>query len=392
MLETTLTATVALIFSLLATPVIRMLAIKLRIFASHNNRTIHQELIPKLGGLSIFAAFASSLIVYNYTIAHIGNLWSLVIAISLVVFIGSWDDKYNLGCYRKLLGQTLAAVVVAFWGFSIQCLNLPFGHTIELGYWGPLLSVFWILTITNAINLLDGLDGLAAVMSIVIAIFIFTGSLYFKNNEVAAMSIILIAAIIGFLRYNLPPAKIFMGDTGSLFLGFLLACLSLKAFTSAESVTHIPAMVMLFAIPLLDTGLAIIRRLSQGKHPFSPDKNHIHHRLLELTLNQSVAVTIINIAIFVCGLFAHGFLRANYHLSSFLFVALGILVFGFVWQIGCFDFLDDKVAQKKPHGFALMDECAANKNGRRNLHQPKKSNGNAARTSEKKILIGKKSG
>jgi len=346
MLIMALSAMLALTISLLTTPLMRRLAIRFKIYASPNHRTIHKTLIPKLGGLSIFISFTMGIMIYAFTTGNFENLWGLLLGGGIVLLVGFLDDIYNLSCYQKLFGQILAALIAVYFGLMIQTVSLPFDNILELGYAGVFLSVLWIVTITNAMNLLDGLDGLASAIGILIALFIFLWAGFFQNMELVAMAVILIAVLLGFLKYNKPPARIFMGDSGSLFLGFSLACLSLKAISLPGSGTNFLILLVLFAIPLTDTTLAVFRRVSKGKHPFSPDKKHIHHRLLELGFNQSAAVLIIITATSICGLVGLILIRANFQQTFILLFGIGVFFILFLRKLGCFDFLADKYVSR----------------------------------------------
>ncbi|MFQ5824754.1 MAG: glycosyltransferase family 4 protein [bacterium] len=315
MLVMILTALATLVISLICTALVRRLAIRFKIFDTPNYRTIHQALIPKLGGLSIFVAFSLGLSIFSFATKFNGNLWGLLIGGGLVSLVGFLDDIYILGCYRKLIGQAVATGFAIYFGFSFHAISLPFGITVELGILGIPLSMLWILAITNGVNLLDGLDGLAAGFSILVALFILIGAEFSQNITLAAGALIFIAASLGFLKFNFPPAKIFMGDMGSLFLGYFLACLSIKAFTFPSLGPQFGVLLILFSVPLADTSLAILRRLRLGKHPFFADKKHIHHRLLEMGFNQLYAVLTIYAVTFVCGIIGLVLLVSNFNQS-----------------------------------------------------------------------------
>ena len=340
MLVTIPSAFIALSASFLITPIIRKIAIRFKIFASPNDRTIHRKLVPKLGGVGIFVAFISGMLVYAFLTQNFQReFWGLLAGGAVVLFIGFFDDLYDLGCYRKLIGQTLAALIAVQFGFVIRAISLPLGGTWEVAFLGQAISVFWIVLLTNAINLLDGLDGLASGLVIFIALFLSLGAAFFGHLEMTTLAIILIASILGFFRYNSPPAKIFMGDSGSLFLGFTLGCLSLTAFSSPLTGTHFQLLLALFLIPLADTTLAILRRLFQKKHIFSPDKKHIHHRLLELGFSQSAAAIILNSATIICGVVAISLMRVSFTQSILLLSGLGFIAFIFLNKLRCFDFI-----------------------------------------------------
>lgn len=335
-------AGLTLLISFLLTPIIRKAAIRKHIFAVSNNRTIHREKVPNLGGLSIFLAFVLGFGIYHIFTESAANFISLLIGGGIVVLVGLWDDIRNLGCYQKLLGQIIAAVIAVSGGFSVATADAPFVNIWNGEYAGILFSVMWIVTITNAMNLLDGLDGLAAGMSILIAIFIAIAAAAFGEPDIFVLSLFLIAAIVGFVKYNLPPAKIFMGDTGSLFLGFALACLSLKAISSPASGLQLPALFVLFGIPLADTALAILRRFMQGKHLFHADKEHIHHRFIEKGFSQRHVLAVIFMVTVMCGLFSLALINAYFHQKLWLLFVWSCLVFWFLYYVGCFDFFRSK--------------------------------------------------
>ncbi|RMD60367.1 undecaprenyl/decaprenyl-phosphate alpha-N-acetylglucosaminyl 1-phosphate transferase [Candidatus Parcubacteria bacterium] len=328
----------ALIVSLCFTPVVRWLAVKLKIFAHPNHRTVHKERVPKSGGLSIFLAFVAGLGVLGYASGGLGAIWGLVAGGGLVLVLGLLDDVFVVSCNRKLLVESVAAGV-AFWsGYALHTVSSPFG-TVELGIWSLPLSILWIVGITNAINLLDGLDGLAGGFSVLVAGFILVAAGFAQNLVLAGVALVFIAAILGFLRYNFPPARIFMGDTGSLFLGFCLACLSLQAFTGQESGTHLAVLFIPFGIPITDTFLAIARRLTLGKHPFSADRKHIHHRLLDLGLTQSTAVLVIYAMTFLCGVAGLVLLFVDVHFASLVIVGVVLFFLLTLLYLDCFDFV-----------------------------------------------------
>jgi UDP-GlcNAc:undecaprenyl-phosphate GlcNAc-1-phosphate transferase len=342
-----LPASAGLLVAIAATPGAHKIAVHLKIFASKNERTVHNDATPKLGGLSIFLAFASGLLILTYFTKDVPTMAGLLLGGTLMLFVGLIDDLSELTCYRKMAGQVFAAISAVAFGFVVETIYLPWGATMELGVWAAPLSVFWIVALINAINLLDGLDGLAAGFVAVSALFVFIAAMLFHSIVVAAPALILCAAALGFLRYNFAPAKIFMGDMGSLFLGYMLACTSLKAFTLPEVGTNAAGLLALFLLPLADTLIAILRRLSEGRHPFSADRKHIHHRLLGLGLSQTAAVLIIYAATFLCGAVALVLLSAEAHISVTVFVFLLLLfVLAFV-QLGCFDFLNRREYSKE---------------------------------------------
>lgn len=344
-----LSALVTLSVALLVTPLIRKFALHRRIVDSPNHRTVHVSLVPKLGGLSIYLAFV------------IGVSWVLLsgeaestryvvflIAASAVMLVGLFDDLFGLGCYRKLFYETLAAGAMVVAGFRFEVLYIPFVGDIALGGMGILLSLLWIVGVTNAINLLDGLDGLSAGFSIIVGSTLMIVAGLTLNVLLATIILIYISATLGFLKYNYPPARIFMGDAGSLFLGFGLACLSMEAFTLTDGSTHATALVAAFALPLADTSLAIWRRVSLGAHPFTADNKHVHHRLLETGMSHTTALMVMYTVTLCCGVVAIGLLVFQPHVGVFV-MTLTALTFVFVlYVLGCFDFMVKKrVSEEK---------------------------------------------
>jgi UDP-GlcNAc:undecaprenyl-phosphate GlcNAc-1-phosphate transferase len=218
---------------------------------------------------------------------------SYVIGSSIIVLTGVLDDKFQISPKQKLIGQLIAALVVVFYGGKINILNLPFvdGYVV-LGYLGIPITILWIIGVTNAINLIDGLDGLAAGVSTIAALSLSATGFLIGNYTVAFISLILVGATLGFLYFNFHPASIFMGDSGSLFLGFSLATLSLLHFKQVTMVTFIIPILVL-CVPISDTLYAIIRRLLNKQPISAPDKNHTHHRLLSMGFSHRGAVIVI---------------------------------------------------------------------------------------------------
>lgn len=283
--------TTALVITLLLVPPIKQLAFVVGVTDKPCERKIHQGHVPRLGGLAIFISFFTSTFIYfNYFPQFRG----IFIGMFIIVIVGIVDDAIGLDARMKFLGQIvagLAAIVLS--GVNIQFLGSVLGSAYYLGWLSYPITLFWIVGITNAINLSDGLDGLASGISLIA--FLCFGLLAYQRDDMAifTLCLIMVGCILGFLKYNTHPAEIFMGDTGSLFLGFSLGTLSLmgnfKTVTFFTLVT--PALILL--VPILDTLWAIFRRLRQGRSPFSPDKNHFHHRLLAQGMDQNQSVSVI---------------------------------------------------------------------------------------------------
>lgn len=283
----------AFVASILLTPLVKKLAFRLGAVDAPNYRKVHARIMPRLGGLAIFGAFIIGLGIYSY----FGSLSKYSIAIMIgaliIVITGVLDDMYEISAKAKMLGQLLASVVVIFGGgIQIDFINLPFGGQLDFGFLSIPFTILWIVGITNAINLIDGLDGLAAGVS-TIALITLSGMAFIMGDMVVlAMAAILAASTIGFLFYNFHPAKIFMGDTGALFLGFMISVLALLGFKNVTIVSLIIPVIML-GVPISDTFFAIVRRYRMKQKWSDPDKSHLHHRLLDMGFSHRQTVLII---------------------------------------------------------------------------------------------------
>jgi UDP-GlcNAc:undecaprenyl-phosphate GlcNAc-1-phosphate transferase len=209
------------------------------------------------------------------------------------MLVGLLDDTYGLSPKVKLLGQIVAALVAVQFGYRVEFITNPFNggiiDLVDLKLSTP-VTLFWIIGITNAINLIDGLDGLAAGTSAIAAVTMAVVAWSEGLPEIAVLALILAAAVLGFLKYNFNPAQIFMGDSGSLFLGFNLGALAIEGLTKGATVISLFIPIVILGIPIMDTMFAIIRRFSNGQPIFQPDKKHLHHCLLELGLSHKQTV------------------------------------------------------------------------------------------------------
>ncbi|MGO4530730.1 glycosyltransferase family 4 protein [Paenibacillus sp. 2TAF8] len=287
--------------ALALTPLVKKFAVRIGAMDTPNARKVHTRIMPRLGGLGIFLAFiitVAALLPFVsawFTTRDMSFVSAFLVGGSIIVLIGALDDRFELSAKVKLLGQIVAASVVVF-GFNIRVdfVNIPFQDAYSsLETWVSIpLTILWIVGVTNAINLIDGLDGLAAGVSGIAIGTIAVMSFLMGNMMIALMCLVLLGSIIGFLFFNFHPAKIFMGDTGSLFLGFSLAMLSMLGFKQIAVVSFITPLIII-GVPLSDTLFAIIRRAVQRKPIFSPDKGHLHHCLRELGFSHRQTVLII---------------------------------------------------------------------------------------------------
>ncbi|WII37258.1 glycosyltransferase family 4 protein [Paenibacillus thiaminolyticus] len=293
---------VALLLATGLTPLVKKFAIKVGAVDVPNARKVHTRIMPRMGGLGIFAAFVITLCLLALFVPDIlfghrdsSLIWALLSGGAIIVLTGALDDRFELSAKVKLVGQIIAACVVVF-GFdlTVDFVNVPFGDQYwNIESWIAIpLTIFWIVGVTNAINLIDGLDGLAAGVSAISIATILVMAVFMGNPMVILLCAVLLGSIIGFLFFNFHPAKIFMGDTGSLFLGFSLAVLSLLGFKQIAIVSFITPLLII-GVPLSDTFFAIVRRAVQRKPIFAPDKGHLHHCLRELGFSHRKTVLII---------------------------------------------------------------------------------------------------
>ncbi len=285
----------ALFMSFLMTPAVKRFAHWIGAVDVPNHRKVHTRIMPRLGGLAIFMAFIGAFFVVFPAIEQmkLNAVLGLLIGGSIIVLVGALDDKYELSPKWKLFGQLIAAGIVVAFGLKVNLLNVPFGGiTIDIGWLSVPLTIVWIVGVTNAVNLIDGLDGLAAGVSGIATATMLVMALMMGNVTVALLSVVLLGSIIGFLFFNFHPAKIFMGDSGALFLGFSLATLSILGFKQATFVSFVVP-IFILGVPLSDTFFAIIRRWV-NKTPISvADKSHLHHCLRQLGFSHRKTVLII---------------------------------------------------------------------------------------------------
>ena len=296
----------ALIVSFLATPLVRRLAFKIgAVDVPRDSRRMHDHPIPRLGGLAIFLGFLVSVLAY----AEIDiEMQGILIGAVIIVVLGIADDIHSLPAKFKFVVQIIAALCAALHGVAIEVINNPNIFSDNeywvLGGWGIPISVIWIVAITNAVNFIDGLDGLADGISTIGALTMLILALILGEHEISLVCGALVGACVGFLPYNLNPARIFMGDTGSTFLGFILACVSIQGLFKYYAVISFLVPFIILGLPIFDTASAIIRRLLKGQSPMVADRSHIHHKLIDMGLNQKQAVSTLYIVSGVLGLSA----------------------------------------------------------------------------------------
>ena len=360
---------VAMIVSFLMTPVVKTFAYKVgAIDVPKDNRRMHKEPIPRLGGLAIFFSFIITSLIFCKLSPALVSIW---IGGLILCVLGTLDDIYRLHWLVKLIVQIAAAALAVVNGVSIDQINLGGGY-LHLGVWSYPLTILWITGLTNAINFIDGLDGLACGVSAICACSICGVTLLMGDFSSALITAILAAACFGFLPFNRNPARIFMGDTGALFLGFTLAVISVEGVFKLHTLISLLIPVSIFALPLFDTLFAILRRVLHGKSPFSADRGHLHHRLVDMGFTQKETVGILYAICGILGMVALTFTEVMFKETRFIksiglaAAAIAILTVNFIlmrnpstrYLSGLFDPDDIPPEQLSPQKKQQMDADA----------------------------------
>ena len=297
---------VAALIAYIATPVVKNLAFKVgAVDVPKDNRRMHKHPIPRMGGLAIFLGFLLSVLIF---LPLDDQLRGMLLGAVIIVVLGIFDDIYALPAVPKFLVQIAAALIAVYMGNRITIISNPnifsSNPIWDLGPWSVPVSVIWIVAITNAVNLIDGLDGLACGVSTISSLTMLVIALCVADPTVAILMAALSGACIGFLHYNLNPAKIFMGDTGATFLGFIMATASIDGLFKFYNIISFAVPFLMLGLPIFDTCSAIVRRVSHGQSPMTADRSHIHHKLIDMGFSQKQAVAVLYIISAVLGLSA----------------------------------------------------------------------------------------
>ncbi len=290
-----LAVAIAFAISFAAVPVVKSFAQKMgAIDVPDGQRRVHDHPIPRMGGLAIFLGFLLSVVLFVDITRQVRGI---LLGAVLIVACGAIDDVVNLRAWIKLLVQLAAAGIAVAHGVVIEVFSNPNifseNELLILGWLAVPVTILWIVGITNSVNLIDGLDGLAVGVSTIASVTMFVVALLVSEGNVALLLAALMGACLGFMPYNLNPAKIFMGDTGALLLGYVLSTVSVVGmFKTYALVTFVVPILALF-LPLFDTTCAFFRRLLRGQSPMHPDRGHLHHRLIDMGLSQKQAVAIL---------------------------------------------------------------------------------------------------
>ncbi|MCC6809131.1 MAG: undecaprenyl/decaprenyl-phosphate alpha-N-acetylglucosaminyl 1-phosphate transferase [Deltaproteobacteria bacterium] len=316
---------VAIATSVALVPTARKLAFRFGAVSTPGGRNVNREPMPRLGGIAIFIALWLPVLALFFADervrtgigAHWNRLAALVLGAALLLVVGALDDLRGVRARTKLLAQVLAAAIAFAGNFRIDVVALPLFGNVDLGWVALPLTIIWVVGVVNAINLIDGLDGLAAGITFFAAITNFVVAYMFDSTLVSLVMVSTLGAVLGFLVYNWNPARIFMGDSGSYSLGYVLALTAIAApFQKASATVSLLVPIVSLGIPLVDTLLAMLRRVLERRSIFSPDRGHIHHRLLDMGITHRRAVLII------------------YGTSVALTIAAIVISLGRDWQVG----------------------------------------------------------
>lgn len=282
---------VPLIVTLLVTPFVIKLAYKIGAIDKTNHRKVHKKIMPRMGGLAIFIGviagyFATGLYNEKITAISIGGI--------LIIMLGILDDIYELSAKIKFFAQVIIASIVVSTGLTIDFISIPLVvEKLQLGWLSYPITILWIVAITNAINLIDGLDGLAAGISSIGIATVAIMAMFAGKELILALALIVLGSTIGFLFYNFHPAKIFMGDTGALFLGYSISILSLLGLFKSVTLFSFVIPIIILGVPIFDTAFAILRRFINKQPISAPDKAHLHHKMMALGLSHKNTVLVL---------------------------------------------------------------------------------------------------
>lgn len=283
-----LTFALALIIAVLGTPLTMKLAQKWGAIAYPGGRHVHKRPIPRLGGLALYAGFWLAVLI---TQVWDESLWGLFLGSSLIVLVGIWDDIREIRPIVKLFWQIAAAALLLGFGFSMDIISLPLiGEINFVAPIGFILMLFWVVGLVNTVNISDGLDGLAAGICFMVALLLFWSANRIDNVPAAHLTLALAGALLGFLVFNFPPARVFMGDSGSMFLGYIIGGLSIMGLLKTATILGLVFPLLVMGMPVTDLTFAIIRRKLRGQSMATADRGHLHHRLLDAGLTQRQAV------------------------------------------------------------------------------------------------------
>ncbi len=295
-------------------PDVKNLGLKLGMVDRPNARKIHKDPVVRVGGVSIFIGTITALLIVwrlggfaSVSMGREGEIWAVIMGSIFYFAIGFADDLFNLTPISRLLMQVTVAAVCWLMGVRIDFLSVPFDGLIQVGWLSLPVTVIWLVGMANAINWIDGVDGLAAGVSGIAAVVMLVVTLFMHQSAAALIAAALAGGALGFLRYNFNPAQIFMGDGGAYFMGFTLAAVGAIGLVKTTAITAVLLPYLILAVPILDMSAVILSRISKGKSPFIADKSHLHHWLLKAGISQRQTVLFIYALTLWVGSLAMGF-------------------------------------------------------------------------------------
>lgn len=321
-----------------STPVVRNIGLKSGYVDRPNDRKVHERPMVRLGGVAIFSGTLAALLIV-WWLGGFGllppqkewEIWGVTLGGLAFFLIGLADDLFHLSPFSRLLAQTCIATLAWGMGVRIDFLSLPFDGLVHIGWLSLPITVVWLVGMANAINWIDGVDGLAAGVSGIAAVVMLVVTLFMHQSAAALIAAALAGGALGFLRYNFNPAQIFMGDGGAYFMGFTLAGVGVIGLVKTTAVTAVLLPYLILAVPILDMSAVILSRLSKGRSPFKADKSHLHHRLLDAGLSQRLSVLFIYALTLWVGSLALGF--SNIPSGWGYAIGATMLLFYVGWQV-----------------------------------------------------------
>lgn len=352
----------SILIAALLTPVVRDLALRRGLVDPAGGRKIHQVPTPRLGGVAIVLAFYAPLTFLFFYQTQLGQIFwrdysrasGLFVGGLAIAVLGFVDDVKGLGARSKFFWQFSVAALMYYMGFQVNVVANPFGGALELGWVGFPFTLLWIVGIINALNLVDGLDGLAAGVGLFATSTIFVIAYTHGDAPLMLFTAALMGALIGFLFYNFNPATIFMGDTGSMFIGFILATTSIKSAQKSSTAVALLIPIVTLGLPILDTLLAIARRAVAGKPLFSADKDHIHHRLLTLGLSHRQAALALYAVCLLLAAAAWLLTRANSGQAAVILAWLFVMSYLFIRKLGYVQFQGQVLFEERRRNHELL--------------------------------------
>lgn len=326
------------VISWIFTPAAKRIAFKLgAIDVPRDKRRVHKRPIPRMGGLSIYVSFLTcSLVFSRFDKTVIG----IMLGGTLILIMGILDDIKSLKPFQKLLFQIGAAIILILFNIKVENITVPFfakGGTIDIGYVGILVTILWVVGITNAINLIDGLDGLACGIGLISSLTLFGVALMSSRDMAVLLTVILSGACIGFLPYNFNPASIFMGDTGSQFLGFILAAISIQGALKSAAALAAAVPILALGLPIYDTLFSMVRRKINNRPIMEADRGHLHHRLMDMGFSQKQVVIIMYCLSGILGLTSLLAMRLSNKKSYLLLIVICAIVLSVAIEFGVFN-------------------------------------------------------